>query len=162
MSSSDAGPHIDRLPGVGSKLTITDLDGKPLQAVRLNDGTVELFVHPTDGSVDLDATAARSLGAFVSGHFLLAPDVSHRIGDVLGHVVFDWIEIPADAHAVNHTIQELEVRKRTGVTVVAVLRGPVSIVAPDPDLRFEPGDDIVFACGEQDRDDFERYLLKGR
>jgi TrkA domain protein len=162
MSSPDAGPHVHRLPGVGSSLDLTDADGRPLQAVRLRDGSVELFAHPTDGSVSLDPAAAASLGAFVSGHYLLRPDVSERIGDVLGGLVFDWVELGAEDHAVGRTIQELEVRRRTGVTVVAVLRGPTAVVAPEPDLRFERGDELVFACGPQDRDDFERFLQTGR
>ena len=162
MPSPDAGPEIDRLPGIGIKLSLHDADGRPVRAVRLRDGTVELFVEPTGGSVELDAASARSLGAFVSGHYLMTPDAAERIGDVLGHLVFDWIELAKGAHAVGRSIQELEIRRRTGVTVVAVLRGSTAIVAPDPDLRFEHGDDVVFACGQQDRDDFERFLQTGR
>lgn len=44
MLASNQEVGINRLPGIGSKLTLTDADGEPLQAVRLNDGTVELFV----------------------------------------------------------------------------------------------------------------------
>lgn len=158
----DDGPEISRLPGVGSSLNLTDRDGRPVQAVRLNDGSVELYVQPTDGSVDLDPTAARSLGAFASGHFLMTPAASERIGDVLGGLTFDWIRVPPSAPVVGRSIAELEVRKRTGVTVVAVLRGSTAIVAPDPDLRFEAADDVVFACGDQDRDDFERFMTGAR
>jgi K+:H+ antiporter subunit KhtT len=162
MSSSDAGPDIERLPGIGTSLDLVDADGRPVQAVRLRDGSVELFVHPTGGSVSLDPAAARSLGAFVSGHFRMGPDVSDRVGDVLGGLVFDWIELGPDAHAVGRTIQELEIRRRTGVTVVAVLRGHTAVVDPEPGLRFERGDELVVACGPQDRDDVERFLQTGR
>jgi TrkA domain protein len=159
---SDPGPQMSRLPGVGTTLRLTDQDGHPVQAVRLHDGSVELYLQPTDGSVDLDPSAARSLGAFVSGHFLLPPEASERIGDVLGGLTFDWIRLGPDAPAVGRSIGELEIRRRTGATVVAVLRGSSPVVAPDPDLRFQAGDDVVFACGDQDREDFERHLLGRR
>ncbi len=59
------------------------------------------------------------------------------------------------------TIEALEVRRRTGVTIVAVLRGSVAIVTPDPVLRLEARDELVVACSGRDLDAFEAYLAGG-
>ena len=53
---------------------------------------------------------------------------------------------------------ELEIRHRTGVTVVAILRGAVPIVAPDPDTRLEAGDDVVIVCRPADLATGRDYL----
>lgn len=153
-------PSVTRLPGIGAQLEVHDVDGQALRAIRLLDGSVEL--HPAGGSVVvLDPSAAQSLGAFAAGHFSLPPRVLERIDDVLGGLAFDWVTLPEGAYAVGKSIEELAVRRRTGVTVVAILRGLVPIVDPEPSARLEPGDDLVVACREQDVGAFERYLVDG-
>ena len=59
------------------------------------------------------------------------------------------------------TIDELQVRRRTGVTIVAILRGPVPIVTPDPGLRLDERDELVVACSEADLDAFLAYMAGG-
>ena len=161
MTRSSPDPSIVRLPGVGAQLEVHDVDGSAVRAVRLLDGSVEL--HPGAGAapVVLGPAAASSLGAFAAGHFVLPPRVRERVDDVLGGLAFDWVTLPAGAHAVGRTIEELAVRRRTGVTVVAILRGLLPLVDPDPTVRLEAGDDLVVACREEDLAAFERYLVEG-
>lgn len=149
-----------RLPGVGSRLDLHDADGRPLHAVRRRSGHVEL--HTADTAVELDPVAASTVGAFISGHFRLSPEAADRLGDALGGLVIDWVRVgPGDA-AVGRTIEELAIRQRTGATVIAVLRGSQPLVAPDPSLRLERRDDLVFACRDADRSGFLRFLAEGR
>ena len=132
MTASSPDPSIVRLPGVGAQLEVHDVDGKAVRAVRLLDGSVEL--HPAGAPpVVLGPAAAASLGAFAAGHFLLPPRVRDRVDDVLGGLAFDWVTLPSGAHAVGRTIEELAVRRRTGVTIVAILRGLLPVVDPDRD-----------------------------
>lgn len=156
----DTDPRVVRLPGVGTRLELRDTSGKPVHVVRRNDGRVEL--HGQGGApTELDPTNAHTLGAFVTGHFLLSPEVSDRLGDVLGGLVFDWVNLPPGAHAAGRTIEELAVRRRTGVTIVAILRGSLPIVAPDAACTLQSGDDLVIACRWEDREPFARYMLVG-
>ena len=50
-----------------------------------------------------------------------------------GGLELDWVRLPATAHAAGRSVGELQVRRRTGVTIVAVLRGSVPIVDVGPD-----------------------------
>ena len=52
-------------------------------------------------------------------------------------------------------------RRRTGVTIVAILRGLLPIVDPDPTVRLEAGDDLVVVCRGEGPAEFERYLVEG-
>ncbi|MEZ5144581.1 MAG: TrkA C-terminal domain-containing protein [Acidimicrobiales bacterium] len=150
---------VVRLPGIGERLDVTDVDGAPVGVVRRLDGTVE--VHSTASPCVLDAVTASSVAAFATGRFTIDPKVAARVADVLGGLAFDWVRLePGDA-AIGRTIAELAVRQRTGVTVVAVLRGSQPIVAPDPTLRFEAGDDLIIACRDEDRDGFVAFLGGG-
>ena len=161
MTRSSPDPSIVRLPGVGAQLEVHDVDGKVVRAVRLLDGTVELHPAPGAEPVVLGPAASSSLGAFAAGHFLLTPRLRERIDDVLGGLAFDWVTLPAGAHAVGRTIEELAIRRRTGVTVVAILRGLLPIVDPDPTVRLEAGDELVVACREADLATLERFLVEG-
>ncbi len=42
-----------------------------------------------------------------------------------------------------HTIGETELRRRTGVTVIAVVREDETLPAPGPEFALEPGDTAV-------------------
>jgi TrkA domain protein len=150
-----------RLPGIGERLDVLDTSGHMVQIVRRHDGSVSLYTASGD-VVELDAATAGQVGAFASGHYLLDPALAERVGDVLGGLVFDWVRLDPGDRAVGRSIAELEVRRRTGITIVAILRGSIPIVAPDPDTRLQAGDDLVIAGSDQDRDDFIEYLARAR
>lgn len=150
-----------RLPGVGERLDVEDSSGRPLQVVRHRSGRVEVHAEGRP-LLELETREASAAGAFMTGHFLLDPTVALRLGDVLGGLVFDWVRLEQGDRGVGKTIAELEIRRRTGVSIVAILRGSLPIVAPDPDIRLEAGDDLVIACRDSDRDGFVRFMGTGR
>ena len=62
----------------------------------------------------------------------------------LPEIEIDGYKIPEGSHLVEKSIKELQVRKKTGVTIIAVKRGKEVFVNPDPDFRFETRDFILF------------------
>jgi K+:H+ antiporter subunit KhtT len=149
-----------RLPGVGTQLDVRDDDGRLITAIRRVDGHVELY-QGERAIGRLDEASADALGAFLSGHIVMPSELASRMADVLGGLELDWVRLPADAHAAGRTIGELEVRRRTGVTIVAVLRGSVPIVAVDADTVLRAGDELVYTGRSQDGDAFRTYVLRG-
>ena len=160
---TDPIPHQDltptRLPGVGDRLDLHDEDGATLSVIRRKDGRLEL--HQGAQVTVLGPLEARALGVFASGHLVLRPELLARTATVLGGLEFDWITVPADAKAVGRSIEELAIRRRTGVTIVAILRGSLPVVDPDPQQRIQAGDELVVACRADDRATLERYLVEG-
>jgi len=160
MPTSPIDPRVHRLPGVGTRLDLADTSGSAIQVVKRHDGRVE--IHAAGGrTAELDEANAHALGAFVTGHYVIDPALTERLGDVLGGLLFDWVHVPKGAYAVGRSIEDLAVRRRTGVTIVAILRGSIPIVAPEPSVRLAAGDDVVIASREHDRERFERYIAVG-
>lgn len=157
---ADDVPSPSRLPGVGAALEIADATGARVQLVRRNTGEL---VAQWDGHapLELDALNTRLLGAFASGQYGLTLAAAARLEDVIGGLLFDLVRVAPDAHVVGHSIQQLQVRRRTGVSIVAVLRGPVALISPDPSTILRAADDLLIACREGDHDPFVRYLQDG-
>jgi len=160
MSDDTPMPGTTRLPGVGLRLELTDIDGVALQVVRRNDGIAEL--HLSDNRViRLDEDATHTLAAFMSGRYVMPPELTMRLSDALSCLRFDWCRLAPDAFAVGRTIEGLEIRARTGVTIVAILRGSIPMVPPDPAMRLAAGDELVYASPEHLAEGFERYVNEG-
>jgi TrkA domain protein len=149
-----------RLPGVGTQLDVRDEEGRLITAIRRVDGHVELY-QGERAVARLDEASADALGAFLSGHIVMPPELASRMADVLGGLELDWVRLPAGAHATGRTIGELEVRRRTGVTVLAVLRGSVPIVAVDAGTVLQAGDELVYTGRRQDSEVFRSYVVRG-
>lgn len=152
----DVTPRIGdplRLPGVGTRVDFVDETGAAFSVVNRDDGEVEIYVPGGSGgpsTLRLADTTAHALGALLAGRYELDPSLSERAARVLGGLTFDWVRITPDARAAGKTLGELEIRKRTGVTIVAILRGQVPIVAPEPDTTLLVGDDVVIVSRPTD------------
>jgi len=153
-------PPIVRLPGIGDRLDVADASGRPVQVVRRKSGAVE--IHAPTGTVDLDTDVAETVGAFLAGHFLVDPGAARRLADAVGGLRFDWVRLAPGDHAVDASIATLGIRRRTGVSIVAILRRPAPLVDPDPEVVLQPGDELVIACRPDDRDAFVRFVKDGR
>jgi len=62
----------------------------------------------------------------------------------LPEIEIDGYRIPVGSHLSEKTIKDLQVRKKTGVTIIAVRRGKEVYTNPDPDFRFKTADFILF------------------
>ncbi len=62
----------------------------------------------------------------------------------LPEIEIDGFKIPEKSSLAGKSIAELQVRKKTGVTVIAVRREAEVITNPNPDFKFKAGDIILF------------------
>ncbi|MBI5187833.1 MAG: cation:proton antiporter [Nitrospirae bacterium] len=62
----------------------------------------------------------------------------------LPEIEMDGYKVPEGSYLIDKSIAELQVRKKTGVTIIAVRRGPEVYTNPEPDFRFKTGDIIIF------------------
>jgi TrkA domain protein len=136
-----------RLPGVGVRHEFTTNAGERLAVLVHRSGWREIAVydrHDPDtctAVLHLDAGDTRTLAELLG-----ATQVSEALTEVQQRVeglAIDWITVPAGSRLVGTTIGEGELRTRTGVSIVAVVRGNVTTPAPDADYRFEAGDVAV-------------------
>lgn len=135
-----------QLPGVGVRYDFVTDDGQRIGVVHHHGGRREVFLCPAD---DPD-TAAVSLD--------LSEDEAHTLVEVLGvskvietlsqlqqveGLAIDWIPVAPDSPYAGRTIGDARIRTRTGVSVVAVVRGEMPFPAPGPEFHIEPGDTLV-------------------
>jgi monovalent cation:H+ antiporter-2, CPA2 family len=78
----------------------------------------------------------------------------------LPEIEIDGYRIPEGSHLSEKTIKELQVRKKTGVTIIAVRRGKEIHVNPEPDFKFNQGDFILFT-GDRDNMKTATQYFKG-
>ena len=76
----------------------------------------------------------------------------------LPEIEIDGYRIPDGSHLDNRTIKELQIRKKTGITVIAVRRGKAVNTNPQPDFRLKSGDFLLFTGDRESMHNALNYL----
>ena len=93
--------------------------------------------RPT-ASLTLTDGQARTLGAILGGAYF-KPAVVEEIEAVIGGLLIDWVTLRDDSPGVGRSIAELEIRRRTRMTVAAILRDGDADHRPRADERLPAG-----------------------
>ncbi len=107
--------------------------------------------------ITLTDDQARRLGAVLAGAYF-QPTVAQRIEAVVGGLVIDWVTMRTDSPGADRSIADLEVRKNTRMTIVAILRGTDVIVVPEPAEVLHPKDKLVVIGRPEDLPAFIRHV----
>lgn len=139
--------YESEIPGIGRKFELPLADGSRAIVIIHHDGRRELFrrADPDADSqklLDLSDREARRLGALLEGAYFQTVDVS-TLEVPVGEAIMEWTEVDAADHVAGRTLGETDLRRETGVSVIAVQRGEVTVPNPDPTFRIEPGDVLV-------------------
>ncbi len=135
------------LPGVGVRHEFRTREGDRVAVLTHRSGRRELLVEdPRDPDafttvLHLTADDAHSLVELLGGSH-----VSETVSAVQQRVEglgIEWVTLPSGSPYVSATIGEGQFRTRTGVSVVAVVRGDTTVPAPGPEFAFEAGDVAV-------------------
>jgi TrkA domain protein len=59
-----------------------------------------------------------------------------------------WLPLPVGSPFVGRSIADAEVRSRTGVSIVAVIRDEAAFPAPGPDFGLEANDTLVVGTAQ--------------
>lgn len=78
--------------------------------------------------------------------------VSAAVLDALAAGTTEVARVEPGSPAVGSTLGDLDLRRRAGATVIAVVRGEQSRTNPPADFRFEVGDDLVLVGSHQEID----------
>jgi CPA2 family monovalent cation:H+ antiporter-2 len=64
--------------------------------------------------------------------------------DLLPEIEIEWYKVSESSFLAEKSINELQVRKKTGVTIIAVRRGQEVFTNPEPDFRLKAEDTLLF------------------
>lgn len=136
-----------QLPGVGIRRDFQTHYGRRLGVITHRSGDRELLVYDRD-----DPDACRSSvrldeqDLHIVAELLGSTSVKQRLETVQHSVeglTIDWVALSDSSAAVGQTIGRTELRQRTGVSIVAIVRDGVTLPAPGPEARLESGDTAV-------------------
>jgi K+:H+ antiporter subunit KhtT len=153
---------IEDLPGIGRRYELTGTNGGRITVVITHSG--RRIVHGLDpgadqaSAVELTDRQARKLGAILGGAFF-KPAVVEELEAVFGSLLIDWVTLQDTSPGAGRTIGELQVRRRTGVTIVAIVRDNRAITVPEPSERLRAGDRLVIIGRHQDSSPFHELVV---
>jgi K+:H+ antiporter subunit KhtT len=139
--------HEVKLPGVGVRYEFETAERNRIGVISHRTGLREIYISRRDDPDEFK----RVLG--------LSPDDARTLAELLGAtrvaqqlaelqqriegLVIDWLPVRDDSAYAGRTIGEARMRSRTGVSVVAIVRGEEAVPAPGPDERLDSGDYLV-------------------
>ncbi|GAA1341094.1 cation:proton antiporter regulatory subunit [Saccharothrix algeriensis] len=135
------------LPGVGLRYEFTNADGARIGVIAHREGGFELVSYPPE-----DPDEGRPLlrltreEADTVAEILGAPRIAERFADLSREVpglVSDRVDVPEGSPHAGRPLGAMRARTRTGVSVVAIVRGDGVITSPTPAEIILPGDVLV-------------------
>ena len=146
---------VDDLPGIGRSYQMTGTNGGLITVVIHDSGRRVVYGRNADAdqasAVELSDHQARKLGAILGGAFF-KPAVVEEV-----EAVFDDLLI--DSPGADRSIAELEIRRATGVTIIAIIRGDQAITAPEPSEILRAGDRLVVVSRPRDLGAFRDLVV---
>jgi TrkA domain protein len=135
-----------KLPGLGIRYEFTTRRGSRLGIVHHRTGRRELLIYePEDPDtcrdvVALDEDDSRTLAELLGGSRV--EEELDRLQAVEG-LAIDWLPVDESGPYTRKTIGDTQARTRTGVSIVAIIRGEGAIPAPGPDHPLQSGDTLL-------------------
>jgi TrkA domain protein len=135
------------LPGVGVRHEFITEDGNRVEVISHRSGRREIYLADAEDpdrfkrALRLSDEDARTLAELL-GASRVAAELAALQQKIEG-LAIDWLPVREDSPYAGQPIGAARVRTRTGVSVVAVLRGDQAIAAPGPEVEMEPGDYLV-------------------
>jgi CPA2 family monovalent cation:H+ antiporter-2 len=85
-----------------------------------------------------------------------------RIAALFAGATVDHIQLDPDAPTVGRTLRELDLRKNTGATVIAIARNGEANTNPGPDFTLQPDDIVVLIGGHRELDEAMNLLTQNK
>lgn len=137
------------LIGIGKKYQIETEAGDHMVVVIHDDGRRELYRYDQEESeskcvMTLSDEESRQVAGIIGG-LSYKPKALETIELALDDLSIEWIKVSKDSPSIGKSIGELEVRKRTGASIIAAIREGDSIINPGPDYVMNADTTMVVA-----------------
>lgn len=153
------------LPGIGKKFTLELDSGDKLVVVIHSSGEREVFKFTKDNDEPTSVTTlsdeeARQIGTILSGTYF-QPVIEDEPKLMMKNVTMEWIKIVPDSILANKKIEELDIRKTTGVSITTIIRGETVIPNPSSSEIIKPQDTlIIIGNNEQIKNFLSTFEIK--
>ncbi len=136
-----------KLPGVGTLHDFACQGGKRIGVITHHSDRREIVIYDRDDpdrvseSIKMTPDEARILADLLGG-----TSVTQRLDDLrqeIAGLAIDWLPVARHSPYAGKTIGETELRTRTGVSIVAIVRHDRPLPAPGPEQELRAGDTAV-------------------
>jgi TrkA domain protein len=136
-----------KLPGVGVRYEFETAERKRIGVISHRTGLREIYVSVSEDLdefkrvLELSPDDARTLAELLG-----ATRVAQQLAELQQRIeglVIDWLPVREDSFYAGQTIGDARIRSRTGVSVVAIVRGEDAVPAPGPEQRLHSEDYLV-------------------
>jgi TrkA domain protein len=139
--------HEVKLPGVGVRYEFETSEGKTIGVISHRSGLREVYVSRSDDPDEFARVLGLSPGdARTLAELLGASRVAEQLAELKQRIeglAIDWLPVRDDSPYAGRTIGDTQLRSRTGVSVVAIVRGEDAVPAPGPETVVASGDYLV-------------------
>lgn len=137
------------LIGIGKKFQIETEAGDNMVVVIHDDGRRELYRHEYEDNetrcvMTLSDEESRQVAGIIGG-LSYKPKALETIEVALDDLRIEWYKVEPTNDGVNKTIGELDVRQKTGASIIAAIKDAETKINPGPDYLIEPGATLVIA-----------------
>ena len=135
------------LPGIGVRHDVLTGAGRRISVVSHRDGERDLALYDIDDpdscsdSIVMTDDEATALADLLGGSVILSR-LSGLTAETEG-VYTEQLQLPASSPYLNRPLGDTKTRTKTGVSIVAIVRGSDVIASPTPSEVLNPGDTIV-------------------
>jgi TrkA domain protein len=153
-----------QLPGVGVRFDFVTEDGRRVGVVHHRGGRREVFICAIDDpdsatlTLDLNDDDTHTLAEVLGVSPVI--EAKSQIQQVEG-LAMDWLPVHPSSPYAGKTIGDARIRTRTGVSVVAVIRGSEHFPAPVPEFGLQEGDTVVVVGTADGIESVELILADG-
>ncbi|GIP36910.1 potassium transporter [Paenibacillus sp. J31TS4] len=154
------------LPGIGRKYQMDTRAGDKLVVVIHDDGRREIYHFDENdpdepiSQVTLEDEEARQIAGILGG-MTYKPKALETIEVSLDELVIEWCRVEPHSHAANRTIEELQIRQKSGATILALVEKNRQTINPGPHDRLVPHMTLVVAGERKQIRQLKELLANG-
>jgi len=151
------------LPGIGKKFTVKTSYDQTLRIILHLTGKREIFIYGNEDDEDaiydleLGDEDANLIGSILMGTYF-KPEQEKKREFILSKLSIEWVEVPKNNQLANCSILDNQIRKKTGVTIIAIIRNKEIILNPDPNEIIREGDTLVIVGTSEKNEQFQNVF----
>lgn len=162
------GIHVERvdLPGIGFRDDVITSSGDRLGVLTFRDGHKEVAICKADdpdstaASVTITALEASTLAELLGQATLL--DHLVEISEAAPGIFTEQLSLPVDSKFIGGELGDTKARSKTGVSIVALVRGNQTFISPKPSQDLLSGDVLVAVGSRSGLDALSEILSNTR